>query len=136
MQISRTKFEHMDHTLAIGDVYFTLQTDRFLFEPKSLFSFGGRDDLVFEPDFIMVHNKKLWVGEVQLSALSEKGWKKKYSIYNMYFQEAFKKAPFQQWSTTGKLILPQFVCISNQANVTGLDIAGRELRVIKDINEL
>lgn len=136
MGIGRTKFEHVDHTLAIGDIYFTLKPEKFMFEPQTLFSYGGRDDLVFAPDCIFVHNKKLIVAEVQLSNLSEAGWKKKYSIYNKYFESAFKTHEYQSWSTTGKIILPQFLCVSNQGNVCGLNIPQRELQVIKDISQL
>lgn len=130
---TRMKYEHTEHTLAIGDIYFTLQPTHFMFEPVEHFEYHGKN-YVFAPDCVFVHGKKVYVAEVQCTPLSEKQWKAKYSIYNSFFIEAFKKAKFQAWSD--KVILPQFVAVSSQGNVTGLDVTGRELKVISNITEL
>lgn len=134
LNISAQRYKSVEHALSIGQVYFTLKPNKWLYEPVEHFKHGDKK-FAWSPDCIFVHNKRIHVAEVQLNPLSKKSWEKKYSIWNLYFQETFKTAQFQAWSSSG-LKMPEFLCISNQSNVTGLSIPGRELKVIKSIAEL
>lgn len=136
MNGSRQKCEHIDHALEVAEVYFTLKPFQWLYEYTQRFD-GG----VWNPDIVCAYltkeNKKTLIAvEVQRSPLSEAGWKNKFKIWNAYFQEAYKTAEFQQWKSKGDPIIPHIVVVSNQKNVCGLNILGRELRVIQNITEL
>lgn len=129
------RYSSLEHALSIGEVYFTLKPIKWLYEPIERFKHGDKE-MCWSPDCIFAHDKKVYAMEVQLTPLSKKSWEKKFNAWNVYFREEFKKAQYQSWSTSGKTILPQFVCISKQGNVTGLSVPNRELRVIPDISHL
>jgi hypothetical protein len=137
MEAVRMKYEHVDHTLAIGDVYFTLQPSHFMFEPVERFSYpGSRKEPVFNPDCIFVHQRKVYVCEVQRKDRSKKEWMAKWDTFNKFFEEAFTQAEYQKWSNKGN-ILPQFVVITtNKYAAEGFNIPHRELKVISSITEL
>lgn len=137
MNGSRQKCEHIDHALAVADIYFTLKPFQWLYEPVQRFTVNGIP-YVWNPDCICAYltkegKKKLAVFEVQRTPLSERQWKSKLSIYNLYFQEAYKTAAFQQWHSRSEPIIPHVVVLSNQGNVTGLD---RDFKTITTITEL
>jgi hypothetical protein len=122
------KYDRTDHALAVGDIYFTLQPDKWMYEPTEDFSCG-----VWAPDCIFVHNKKVWVVEVQRSPCK---WAKKWKVFNDYFKDEFKGATFQKWGSKGT-ILPQFAVLTHLPNAQdGFNIEGRELKVITDISQL
>ena len=131
--ITRTKsLKNFNHTLAIAQLYFDLGCpDRFLFEPAHKFSHLGKT-LVWEPDAVYVHDKKVWCAEVQLTPLSSGRWSKKWKVYSDYFNNGhFEKARFQEWSS--KPILPRFVVYSDQSEETirnGFNVKSRELSII------
>lgn len=131
------RFEHIDHTLAIGDVYFTLQPLRWMFEHQEKFEHEKRPKpYVWEPDFIGQFGKKIYCGEVQLKSLSKKEWEDKWSIYNMFFESAYAGAVFQEWSNKETAIKPQFMVITSQKFAAeGFNIKGRELLVVNSANE-
>lgn len=136
MNISRMRYKSIEHALAIGEVYFTLKPKQWLYEPVERFKIDKKE-YVWSPDFIMGYGSKLYAGEVQLTALSEKRWANKWLTWNLYFKEAFKTAKFQQWSSSGKVMMPNFVVITpNKKAAHGFNIPGRELKVISTITEL
>lgn len=124
--------KNLTHTLAVGQLYFDLGCpERFLFEPAHKFTHLGKS-LVWEPDCIYVHDKKVWCCEVQLTPISAKRWASKWSVYSTYFNYGyFHGAKYQEWSA--KPILPRFV-VYTQQNVdivkTGFNVSSRELLVI------
>lgn len=139
MNGSRIKVEHIDHALEVAEIYFTLKPFQWLYEYQQDFDFNGKSR-VFNPDCILAYTtkegkKKPLCIEVQRTPLSEKQWKAKFQVFNEFFTEAYKKAEFQKWNEK-KEVIPHFVVISNQGNVTGLDIADRPLTVITDISQL
>lgn len=135
MMTTRISYEHVDHALAVGDIYFNLMPQRWSYEPKEKFEYGGKK-LVWAPDCIFAHGGTLYCAEVQRKALSREEWRKKWSIFNMYFDSAYNEAEYQEWSSKpGKV--PQFIAITTQKHAAeGFAISKRELIVIKDITEL
>jgi predicted transcriptional regulator len=132
---TRMKYEHVDHTLAVGEVYFSLQPTHWMFEPIERFEYEGKG-YTWAPDCIFVHNKKLYACEVQLTSLAAANWSKKWEIYNKYFAEAFKTGAFQEWAN-GKVVMPRFIAITtNKKAAEGFNIPQRELLVIKSIKEI
>lgn len=133
------KYEHTDHTIAIGEIYFTLQPKLFMFEPVEKFNYPSvSKPLVFNPDCIFVHEKKVYVCEVQLKDRSKREWAAKWTIFNKFFEEerTYSQAEYQEWSTKGN-ILPRFIALTtNKFAAEGFNIPQRELMIIKDITEL
>lgn len=129
------KTENIEHSLAIGDIYFSIQPTHWLFEPIIEFDYFGKK-LYWDPDCIFKKGK-YYVCEVQLSALSEKKWSKKWDIYNKYFDKAFKTAPYQEWVESRKIIRPRFIAITrNKKAAEGFNIPDRELMVMESIEQL
>lgn len=134
LQSSRMKYEHVDHTLAVGDVYFTLKPTHWMFEPIETFECGGKTH-IWAPDCIFVHERKLYACEVQLSNLAAGSWAKKWDVFNKYFQSAYMSADFQKW-TEGKILLPRFVAITtNKKAAEGFRVPQRELLIGRTIKE-
>lgn len=130
------KYEHTDHTLAVAEIYFTLNPQHFMFEPKEKFEYGGKR-LTWNPDCIFVHEKKVYVCEVQRKSLGTREWRSKWEAFNLYFESAFKEAAYQDWSDKGKAILPRFIAITdNKFAAEGFDIKQRELIVMESIEQL
>jgi hypothetical protein len=121
--------KNYDHHLAIAGIYFGMLPDHFLFEPQEDFKHVGAD-YVWNPDCIFVHQKKVYVAEIQLTPISSARWKKKWNIFNLYFDNKyFHNAQFQKWAN-GKIILPQFLCFTNQNPEIvkqGFEVSGRDL---------
>jgi hypothetical protein len=127
------KLNNIDHSLAVINLYFTLRPSRWMFEPIERYTHLGRE-LAWAPDAIFVHQKKVYVCEMQLTPISSGQWeKRKWRHYNTFFNSGyFKQAAFQKWSE--KVILPQFLVITSQLPETvrhGFAIEGRELIVTR-----
>lgn len=135
MNTSQMRYKSLEHALSIAQVYFTLQPTNWLYEPTERFKYGDKE-MCWSPDCVLSHNKKVYAIEVQLTPLSKKSWEKKFNAWNIYFREEFKKAQYQSWSTSGKTIMPNFVVISKQGNVEGLNVPGRQLQIISNIAEM
>ncbi|MDR6883079.1 hypothetical protein J2X61_004868 [Bacillus sp. 3255] len=119
-----------------------MQPFQWLYEYKQEFSFAGRS-LVWNPDAVFAFvtpegKKKLGCVEVQRTPLSVKQWQSKFSVYNSFFEEAYKSAEFQNWRSgaSSSAIMPHLYVISTQKNIEGLNIANRELKVISSVMEL
>ncbi|UVI31233.1 hypothetical protein [Paenibacillus spongiae] len=123
----------IDHALAVINLYFALRPKYWMYEPIERFTHLGRE-LVWAPDCIFVHERKVYVCELQLTPMTGSKWaRSKWAYYNTYFNAGhFKQAAFQGWSS--KTILPQFLVITGQQPETvrnGFDINGRDLIVTK-----
>lgn len=133
-----TRLTNIDHSLAVGALYFDQVPEYFLFEPVENFTHRGKE-MFWAPDAITVlrvgNKNKAYVIEVQLTHLTPRKWSKKWGIYNMYFNRGnYASAVFQSWSKSGRVILPQFVAITNQKIEdvkAGFEIDGRELIVTR-----
>lgn len=127
------RYNYVDHTLAVGDLFFKLQPTHWMFEPKEKFKAAGKEQ-VWAPDAIYVHDRKVYAIEVQLTPLSAKQWARKWSYYNAYFKEAngyFKAAAYQSWGRSGTIV-PRFIALTKQTPDTvrkGFAVPGRELMV-------
>lgn len=119
---TRMKYNHIDHSLAVGDIYFTLQPSHFMFEPIERYEHGGKK-AAWAPDAVFVHGRKVYAAEVQLTPLSKKQWARKWSFYGQYFTgDHYKKASYQGWGRSGTII-PRFVAITTQKNAaTGFEV--------------
>lgn len=131
MGATPTRLNNPDHSISVINLYFSLKPEYWMYEPLEKYTHLGRE-LVWNPDAIFVHGKKVYVCELQLTPISAGQWsKRKWRHYNTYFNQGyFKHAAFQQWSN--KTILPQFLVITSQQPETvkqGFDVAGRELIV-------
>ncbi|MDR6884863.1 hypothetical protein J2X61_006677 [Bacillus sp. 3255] len=142
MNGSRLPCEHVEHALEVGEIYFTLQPFQWLYEYKQEFNFAGRS-LVWNPDVVFAFatpegKKKLACAEVQRTPLSVKQWQSKFSIYNSFFEDAYRSAEFQSWRSgaTSSAIMPHFYVISSQKNCEGLSVPNRELRIISCPSEI
>jgi hypothetical protein len=126
------KFEHIEHALAIADIYVSLSPSHFLYEPVEVYEHVLKT-YKWAPDFVYVHDRKLYAGEVQLTPLSERKWAKKWLAYNLYFSSThYQSAKYQEWSSKGNLI-PNIVVYTNQREDTvrnGYDVPKRELIVL------
>lgn len=130
------RWNSLDHALAIADVYFSVKSNHWFYECKEQFTFEGKK-YVWAPDIITSFNGKLYAIEVQLSSMSATSWARKWKAWNLYFKESFKTAKYQQWSKSGKIMLPTFVVITkNKKAAEGFSIPQRELIVIESINKL
>lgn len=135
--------EHIDHTLAVGDIYFELKPYQWMYEPVERFTFNGKD-YTWNPDVVFAYvnpegKKKLYCAEVQRTPLSVKQWAAKWKIYNYFFEEAYERAKFQEWRSGKDPIAPNFICITTQKGAReGFDvnIEGRELKIIDSITSL
>jgi hypothetical protein len=125
----------IDHAIAVINLYFAIKPKYWIYEPVERFTHLGRD-LVWSPDCIFVHQRKVYVCEVQLTPMTGSKWaRSKWSYYNTYFNDGyFRDAAFQSWSD--KTILPQFLTITTQQPdtvKTGFNIEGRELIVTRSL---
>jgi hypothetical protein len=132
MESPTMRYSHIEHALAIAEVYCDLQPSHFLFEPVERFEYANKT-YTWAPDFVYVSNRKLYAGEVQLTPLSEKKWAKKWMIYNLYFSGThYRMSAYQKWSSKGNLI-PNIIVFTNQRTDTvksGFDIPKRELIIM------
>lgn len=128
------KSTEKDHALAVGNLYFHLRPVKWLYEPVEKFEHLGKP-LYWQPDCILVHQKKVYVVEVQLSPLGAKRWIRKWGMFNLYFNGGhFREAAFQAWAKNP--ILPQFMVITSQQPETvkqGFNVENRELIVVRDM---
>lgn len=131
------KFEHLEHALAIANLYITLNPSHFLYEPIETFDHALKT-YKWAPDFTYVHVRKLYAGEIQLTPISEKKWARKWLPYNLYFSGTHHhSAKYQAWSNKGNLI-PNIIVYTNQKPETvrsGFAVPGREL-IILPLKEL
>jgi hypothetical protein len=139
MNGSRQPCEHVEHSLEVGEIYFTLRPFQWLYEYKQAFDYAGRS-LVWNPDAVFAFvtpegKKKLACVELQRTPLSAKQWQSKFSIYNAFFEDAYKTAEFQGWKSGSGVIIPHIYAVTTQKNVEGLSIPNRELNVISDISQ-
>lgn len=141
---SRMNCSHVDHALAVGEIYFTLKPFQWLYEPVEKFEHIGKG-YVWNPDVLFAYvtpegKKKLYCAEVQRTPLSAKQWSEKWMVYNLFFQEAYKSAAFQEWRSGNDPIAPSFVCVTSQKKTSeGFDIPltpKRELKIISSIADL
>lgn len=132
---TRISYEHVDHALAVGEIYFTLQPNLWSYEPKEKFEYGDKK-MVWAPDCIFARKGTLYCVEVQRKPLSKDEWRKKWSVFNMYFDSAYTDAEYQTWSSKpGKV--PQFIAITTQKHAAeGFSISKRELMVMESIEQL
>lgn len=140
MNGSRKPCEHVEHALEVGEIYFTLKPFQWLYEYKQAFDYAGRS-LIWNPDAVFAFvtpegKKKLACVEVQRTPLSVKQWQAKFSIYNSFFEEAYKVAEFQNWKSSSGFIIPHIYAITSQQNADGLSIPGRDLNVIADLTKI
>lgn len=124
----------VDHALAVINLYFTLGRPKYwLYEPQEKFTHLGKE-MVWAPDCIFVHGKKVYVCEMQLTPIRKARWKKKWSVYNQYFsRDNFLSAAFQKWSP--RPLFPQFLVITSQHPETvkaGFEIKDRDLIVCRE----
>lgn len=121
-------YNRINHALAVGEIYFTLQPTKWMYEPKESFEYGGQN-YVLAPDFIMGFNGKLYAGELQLEPLSAKRWAKKWEPWNLFFstKPLFSKAQYQSLVKKPPS-LPRFIAITKQSKASeGFNIPQREL---------
>lgn len=99
-----------------------------MYEPVERFEHLGKS-YFWNPDCILVHERKVYVVELQLSPLGVSRWRRKWTVYEKYFGGGyFEAAAFQRWAK--RPIMPQFLVISGQQPDTvrqGWAVEGREL---------
>lgn len=127
--VSPVRSTSLAHALAVGNLYFTLRPNRWMYEPREPFEHLGQQ-YEWRPDCIFVHQRKLYACEVQRSLPpGRKPWERKWRIYNMYFNHGYyRTASFQEWSKS--TIAPEILVISKQSPetvISGFGVHGREL---------
>jgi hypothetical protein len=142
MNGSTRTYKSLHHALAVGDVYFALEPERWIYEPKEKFT-DGIQEYVWAPDFVCAYHGKLICGEVQLEPLTKKRWEAKWKAWNLFFEkeEYVGAAQFQAWRKKSKTIMPStYVVITGQREEsvqTGFHHPhNKQLLVVKDAAEL
>lgn len=110
-------YRSLHHALAIGDVYFSMEPDQWLYEPKEKFTDELGKPYVWAPDFVCAYRGKLIAGEVQMEPLTKTRWAAKWKAWNLFFgkEEYVEKAQFQAWRKGSKPVVPStYVTITNQ----------------------
>lgn len=143
MNGSTKTYKSLHHALSIGDIYFALEPDHWLYEPKENFTDEFDKKFVWAPDFVCAYRGKLICGEVQLEPLSKTRWAAKWKAWNLFFGEEkyVRTAQYQAWHKKSKPIIPStYVAITSQKeeNVKmGFNHPhNRQLLVVKDSAEL
>lgn len=130
------RWSSLEHALAIADIYFEVNPKHWIYECKEEFKHDDKR-YVWTPDIVTAFNGKLYAIEVQLSNMSAKSWVRKWKAWNLYFKDAFKTAQYQQWSPSGKIMLPNFVVVTkNKKAAEGFNIQQRELTIVDSISSL
>lgn len=99
--------------LGFADVYFTMG------QPK-IFQVELREALHnthFDPDIFTIHNRKVYLIEVQVKPLSQKEWGEKWKKWNVYFNENhYLTASWQKYAKSDevKKRIPEVVVITKQ----------------------
>jgi hypothetical protein len=132
----------MTHWLTISDVYLALNATGLLkyFECELRIPYKqlGKE-YVYAPDCFFIWNKRAYLMEVQLKALSRKEWAEKWKRWNEYFGGGhYTQAPWQRFKQGGGLV-PHMVSLSQQdAEIVrcGFMVQGRDLLVYDSISKI
>lgn len=130
----------IQHFLAIADVYTKLkETGKlryFQVELREPFKHNEKS-CVYAPDALFVHDKSIYLVEVQLSRMSRTQWSYKWKVANTYFNEGYYRlASWQRWKKAD-YIKPNFIVLSPQAPDIvreGFDVQGRELKISTELS--
>jgi hypothetical protein len=127
----------INHNLAITDAWIELRArgelSHFRYELKERYRHIGKER-VYAPDVFFGWNKKAFLMEIQLSALSRAQWKDKLKIAEEYFVHGyFRDASWQ--TRPDKTIRPRLVILTNQPEAT-VKQSTLEMHVIQSIAEL
>ncbi|MBD0381262.1 hypothetical protein ICC18_14145 [Paenibacillus sp. WST5] len=132
----------MTHWLTISDVYLALNATGLLkhFECELRLSYKHLlKEYVYAPDLFFIWNKRAYLMEVQLKALSRKEWGEKWKRWNEYFNNGHHlQAPWQRFKQGGGLV-PHMAALSKQDPEivrSCFGVSGRDLLVHDNIQKL
>lgn len=125
----------IEHILGLGKILLDLHemgiVGDFRPELREPFTVHGKP-YYFCADAYFVFNQRAYLLEYQRSPLTSEQWKAKWKIYDLFFQEAFKRA---SWNTPTRIIKPKIVVISTQQPST-IQQTHLPLIILKDIKHL